>query len=103
MNKISQEELNHIRTSVDIVDVVSNYIPLTKRGKNYFGVCPFHEDSDPSLSVSQDKQIFSCFSCHTSGNVFNFVQEYEHVSFIEAVKIVAENAGISINIILIKF
>ena len=98
MNKISQEELNHIRTSVDIVDVVSNYIPLTKRGKNYFGVCPFHEDSDPSLSVSQDKQIFSCFSCHTSGNVFNFVQEYEHVSFIEAVKIVAENAGISINI-----
>ena len=63
MNKISQEELNHIRTSVDIVDVVSNYIPLTKRGKNYFGVCPFHEDSDPSLSVSQDN-FFLFFLSH---------------------------------------
>ncbi len=102
MKKISNEELNHIRTSVDIVDIVSNYIPLTKRGKNYFGVCPFHEDSDPSLSVSQDKQIFSCFSCHTSGNVFNFVKEFEHVSFIEAVKIVANHAGINVDIGNIK-
>lgn len=102
MNKISNEELNHIKTSVDIVDIVSSYIPLTKRGKNYFGACPFHEDSDPSLSVSQDKQIFSCFSCHTAGNVFNFVKEFEHVSFIEAVKIVANHAGINIDIGNIK-
>jgi len=98
MRRLSNDELNHIRTSVDIVDIVSDYIPLTKRGKNYFGVCPFHEDSDPSLSVSQDKQIFSCFSCHTSGNAFNFVKEYEHVSFIEAVKIIANKAGIPLDI-----
>ena len=62
MANLSNEELNKIRNSVNIVDVVSNYISLTKRGKNYFGVCPFHEDSDPSLSVSEEKQIFSCFS-----------------------------------------
>lgn len=98
MKRLSNDELNHIRTSVDIVDIVSDYIPLTKRGKNYFGVCPFHEDSDPSLSVSQDKQIFSCFSCHTSGNVFNFVKEYEHISFIEAVKVVADKASIPLEI-----
>lgn len=96
--KLSSEQINEIRNSVDIVDVVSRYISLTKRGKNYFGVCPFHEDSDPSLSVSSDKQIFSCFSCHTAGNVFNFVMEYEHISFLEAVKLIADIAGISINI-----
>lgn len=102
MKILSNEELNNIRSSVDIVDIVSNYIPLTKRGKNYFGVCPFHEDSDPSLSVSQEKQIFSCFSCHTSGNVFNFVKEYENISFIEAVKLVADKAGINIDIGQVK-
>ena len=94
MNAITAEKINEIRNSVNIVDIVSRYIALTKKGKNYFGVCPFHEDSDPSLSVSPDKQIFSCFSCHTAGNVFTFVKEYEHVSFLEAVKIVADIAGI---------
>lgn len=96
--RISQEEINHIRSSVDIVDIVMRYIPLTKKGKNYFGVCPFHEDGDPSLSVSPDKQIFSCFSCHTAGNVFTFIMEYEHISFIEAVKVVADIAGIPLNV-----
>lgn len=94
MNAITTEKINEIRNSVNIVDIVSSYIALTKKGKNYFGVCPFHEDGDPSLSVSPDKQIFSCFSCHTAGNVFTFVKEYEHVSFLEAVKIVADIAGI---------
>lgn len=98
MNVLSQEKINEIRTSVDIVDIVSRYISLTKKGKNYFGVCPFHEDGDPSLSVSPDKQIFSCFSCHTSGNVFNFIMEYEHVSFIEAVKLCADIAGIKVEV-----
>ena len=97
MNTITTEKINEIRASVDIVDIVSRYIALTKKGKNYFGVCPFHEDSDPSLSVSPDKQIFSCFSCHTAGNVFTFIKEYEHVSFLEAVKIVADIAGIDFN------
>ena len=98
MKTLSQEKIIEIRNSVNIVDVVSNYISLTKKGKNYFGVCPFHEDSDPSLSVSEDKQIFSCFSCHTAGNVFNFVMEYENVSFIEAVKMVADIGGINVDI-----
>ena len=98
MKSLTQEQINEIRSSVDIVDIVSKYIPLTKKGKNYFGVCPFHEDSDPSLSVSPDKQIFSCFSCHTAGNVFNFIKEYEHVSFLEAVKMVADISGIDVNI-----
>ena len=98
MKSLTTEQINEIRSSVDIVDVVSRYITLTKTGKNYFGVCPFHEDSDPSLSVSPDKQIFSCFSCHTSGNVFNFIMEYEHVSFIEAVKTCASISGIKIDI-----
>lgn len=98
MKSLSNEEINHIRSSVDIVDVVMRYMPLTKRGKNYFGVCPFHEDNDPSMSVSQEKQIFSCFSCHTTGNVFNFLMEYEHIPFIEAVKKVADIAGIVVNV-----
>ena len=98
MKALTTEQINEIRSSVDIVDIVAKYIPLTKKGKNYFGVCPFHEDSDPSLSVSPDKQIFSCFSCHTAGNVFTFIKEYEHVSFIEAVKMVADIAGINVDI-----
>lgn len=98
MKKLTKEEINEIRDSVDIVDVIGRYIPLTKTGKNYFGVCPFHEDADPSLSVSPEKQIFSCFSCHTAGNVFNFVMEYDHVSFLEAVKVVADIAGIKIDV-----
>ncbi len=98
MRVLSTEKINEIRSSVDIVDIVSRYVTLTKKGKNYFGVCPFHEDSDPSMSVSPDKQIFSCFSCHTAGNVFTFVKEYEHVSFMEAVKIIADIAGIDVDI-----
>lgn len=102
MKALSNEEINEIRLSVDIVDVVSRYISLTKKGKNYFGVCPFHEDGDPSLSVSPDKQIFSCFSCHTAGNVFKFLMEYEHISFIESVKMVADISGININVQTLK-
>jgi len=98
MKVLSQEKINEIRNSVDIVDIVSRYISLTKKGKNYFGVCPFHEDGDPSLSVSPDKQIFSCFSCHTAGNVFKFLMEYEHISYIEAVKMIADISGIDVDI-----
>ena len=98
MKQLTPQEINEIKNSVDIVDIVSRYVSLTKTGKNYFGVCPFHEDSDPSMSVSPDKQIFSCFSCHTTGNVFNFLMEYEHISFIEAVKMVASIGGIKVDI-----
>ena len=86
--------LSEIRKSVNIVDVISNYIPLTKKGKNYFGVCPFHDDHSPSMSVAEDKQIYKCFSCGEAGNVFKFIQEYENISFLEAVKKCADMAGI---------
>lgn len=86
-----------VRSRNDIVDVISSYLPLTKKGKNYFGVCPFHDDTNPSMSVSEDKQIYKCFSCGASGNVITFVMDYENVDFKEAVSILAKRAGISFN------
>ena len=94
--------INTIRKSVDIVDVISKYVPLVARGKNYFGVCPFHDDHSPSMSVSKDKQIYKCFSCGATGNVFNFIEDYENVSFKEALKILADIAGISVSGIDVK-
>ena len=78
-------DVNKIRENADIVRVVSSYIPLQQKGRNYVAVCPFHNDSNPSLTVSQEKQIYKCFSCGASGNVFTFVQEYEKIRFLEAV------------------
>ena len=98
MALISNETINEIRRSVDIVDIISGYLPLTQKGKNFFGVCPFHDDTNPSMSVSKEKQIYTCFSCGATGNVFRFVMDYENVSFLEAVKIVADHAGIDIQI-----
>jgi DNA primase len=94
---ISQNEINDIRNAVSIVDVISSYIPLTQKGKNYFGVCPFHEDHSPSMSVSSDKQIYKCFSCGATGNVFTFVENYLNISFAEAVSLIANKAGINIS------
>lgn len=98
MNNISQELLNEIRNSVDIVDIVSNYVSLTPRGKNYFGICPFHDDNRPSMSVSKDKQIYKCFSCGATGNVFKFLMDYENISFIEAVKKCADLSNIKLDV-----
>ncbi len=98
MAKISPEEIAHIREQADIVEIIGDYIPLTMRGKNYFGVCPFHQDHSPSMSVSREKQMYKCFSCGAAGNVFKFVSEYENISFIEAVAKVAAKIGISLNI-----
>ena len=95
---IDNNTLNDIRNNLDIVDVISNYLPLTSKGKNYFGVCPFHEDHSPSMSVSREKQIYTCFSCGATGNVFKFISDYENISFMEAVKKCADMASISINI-----
>ena len=99
---LSAEQINEIRSSVNIVDIVSSYIPLTKKGKNYFGTCPFHPDNDPSFCVSEQKQIYTCFSCKASGNVIHFVMNYENVSFKEAIKIIADKAGIEVVIDNIK-
>ena len=93
MAMIPSEEVNLIRKEADIVDVIGSYINLVPKGKNYFGVCPFHNDHSPSLSVSPDKQIYRCFTCLASGNVFTFVQNYENISFVEAVKKVADKIG----------
>ena len=98
MPKLTTEQINDIRSSVDIVDVVSKYVSLTQRGKNYFGVCPFHDDHSPSMSVSKDKQIYTCFSCGATGNVFKFVMDYENISFIEAIKKIADIGGIKLDI-----
>lgn len=87
--------IDEIRKSVNIVDIISSYLPLTKKGKNYFGVCPFHDDKHPSMSVSEEKQIYTCFSCGASGNVFKFIQDYDNVSFLDAVKKCADISGIS--------
>lgn len=96
MAYISNEIINEIRNKTDIVDVVSRYVNLTKKGKNYIGVCPFHDDHSPSMSVSPEKQIFTCFSCGATGNVFTFVSDFEKISFSDAVKLLGEKAGISI-------
>ena len=96
MFHIDEAEINHIRENADIVEIVSSYIPLTQKGKNYFGVCPFHEDHSPSMSVSREKGIYKCFSCGATGNVFKFVGDYENINFAEAVKRVADKIGISL-------
>ena len=100
MVMISNEEINAIRKNCNIVDVISSYVPVTLKGKDYKCVCPFHDDHSPSMSISTSKQIYKCFSCGAAGNVFTFVQNYENVSFIEAVKIVAEKIGYQISGIL---
>lgn len=98
MTSVSNEEINDIRASADIVAIIGSYIPLTQKGKNFVGVCPFHDDHSPSMSVSPEKQIYKCFACGASGNVFTFVAEYENVSFIEAVRIVASKCGKELSI-----
>lgn len=93
MVMVKEEDINAIRKACNIVDIISSYIPVTLKGKDYKCVCPFHDDHSPSMSISTSKQIYKCFSCGAAGNVFTFVENYEHVSFSEAVRIVAEKIG----------
>ena len=86
--------IQEIRSKADIVQIIQNYLPLIKKGKNFVGVCPFHDDHDPSMSVSQDKQIFKCFVCGAGGNVFNFVKDFEQIPFPQAILKVAQLANI---------
>ena len=102
MANISYEEILSIQRKANIVDIIRDYVPLTQRGKNYFGICPFHDDNHPSMSVSREKQIYTCFACGATGNVFKFIMDYEHVSFMEAVAIVATKAGVELNFHLKK-
>lgn len=91
--KISEDVINDIRNSASITEVIGHYIPLVKKGKGFTAVCPFHDDHDPSLSISEDKQIYKCFVCGNGGNVFTFVQNYKKVSFPESVVEVSKIIG----------
>lgn len=90
---------NEIRSKVDIVDIIGERIPLVSKGKNFFGVCPFHEDTNPSMSVSREKQIYRCFSCGASGNVFTFLMNYEHMNFKEVLKYLGDKVGVNTSFI----
>lgn len=94
--KIPQDKIDEIRSSADIADVISNYVPLRKRGKNYIGLCPFHSEKTPSFTVNSNLQIYKCFGCSAGGNVFTFLMEYKNLSFIESVQEIAEQYGIKI-------
>lgn len=92
----SDDVIEEVRSRNDVVDLIGSYIKLTKKGSSYFGLCPFHNEKSPSFSVSRDKQMYYCFGCGAGGNVFTFVMEYENYTFVEAVKYLAERAGIKL-------
>ena len=94
--KYSDELLEEIRSRNDIIDIISQYVTLKRSGRNYFGLCPFHNEKSPSFSVSPDKQIFHCFGCGVGGNVFHFLMKIENINFIESVQMLAERAGINL-------
>ncbi|MTH52456.1 DNA primase [Bacillus mangrovi] len=94
--RIPEEAVEKIQQSVDIVDVIGEYVQLKKQGRNYFGLCPFHGENTPSFSVSADKQIFHCFGCKAGGNVFSFLMQIEGCEFVEAVRLLSEKEGIAL-------
>ncbi|MCF8260120.1 MAG: DNA primase [Melioribacteraceae bacterium] len=96
--RIPEQKIDEIRNSSNIVDIVSGYVQLKKRGKNFIGLCPFHQEKTPSFTVSQEKQIYHCFGCHSGGNIYKFLMEYNNISFIEAVQEVAGHVGIKLDL-----
>ena len=96
MSFYSQDLVEEIRSRSDIVDVISGYVRLQKKGSNYVGVCPFHNDRNPSMSVNRPRQMYYCFSCGAGGDVFKFVMDYENLTFPEAMKVLADRAGIEL-------
>ncbi|GKV54319.1 DNA primase [Sporosarcina sp. NCCP-2222] len=98
MTKIPEETIEDVRSKTDIVDLIGEYVQLTKRGRNWFGLCPFHGESTPSFSVSEDKNLFHCFGCGASGNAITFVMDIENTSFTEAVSKLADRAGIEVDV-----
>ena len=96
MARIPEETIERIRNTADIYDVVAQYVDLIKKGRNYFGLCPFHSEKTPSFSVAPDKQIYHCFGCGAGGNVFSFIVEHEKVTFVEAVQQLGEKYGIQV-------
>ncbi len=96
MGAISQEQIEKIKASNDIVEVIGSYLKLTKRGRNYLALCPFHSEDTPSFTVSREKQFYHCFGCGAGGNVISFIMNHEKMGFVEAIKYLAERAGITI-------
>lgn len=92
----SDEIIDEVREKNDIVDVISSYIKITKRGGNHIGICPFHNEKTPSFMVSSQKQIFKCFGCGAGGNVYGFVMKYENLTFVEALQELAARAGVNL-------
>ena len=92
----SDEIIEEVRSKNDIVDVISSYVKLQKKGSSYFGLCPFHNEKSPSFSVSREKQMYYCFGCGAGGNVFTFLMEYENYSFQEVLKYLADRAGVDL-------
>ena len=93
----NQNIFNEIRSKIDIVELIGEYVPLVQKGRNFFGICPFHNDTNPSMSVSREKQIYKCFSCGASGNIFTFIRDYEHVDMKGVLDILAPKAGITLD------
>lgn len=96
MIRYSDEIIDEVRQSNDIVDIISQYVRLKRSGRNYFGLCPFHNEKSPSFSVSPDKQIFHCFGCGVGGNVFTFLSKIEGLGFTEVVQMLAERTNIQL-------
>lgn len=96
MERYNDEILDEIRSRNDIVSTISQYMTLKRKGRNYFGLCPFHNEKSPSFSVSPDKQIFHCFGCGVGGDVINFVKKIENIGFLDSVRLLAEKSGIQL-------
>lgn len=95
---MDNNSINEIKKRINIVDLLSNYISLKKRGKSFIGLCPFHHEKTPSFNVNPDKGFYKCFGCGESGDIFTFIQKYENVEFYDALKLLAEKAGVQIEV-----
>ena len=92
----SEDLIEEVRSKNNIVDVISGYVRLKKKGGSYFGLCPFHNEKTPSFSVTPGRQMYYCYGCGAGGNVFTFLMEYENFTFVEAMQSLAERAGVSL-------
>ena len=96
MARYSEEIIEQVRQNNDIVDIISQYVHLTRKGRNYFGLCPFHNEKSPSFSVSPERQIFHCFGCGVGGNIYTFLMKIEGIGFKDAIEQLAEKANIQL-------
>ena len=98
MARISEQSIEKVRQAADIIEVVSGYVELKQRGRNFFGLCPFHTEKTPSFSVNPEKQIFKCFGCGAGGGSINFIMEIENLEFVDAIKKLAHTFNIVLDI-----